>query len=107
MLADTKKETVLGDHDRHWTSDDYFDLIVCYGPSETIHGSQLYYGRPRWERALTWIDGRGFSHTEIGAGEDNPARNRTPILVPDGLFPKAEVKREFAWRSARVAEKAA
>jgi hypothetical protein len=35
---------------------------------------------------------------DVDPGEENPARNRTPIPVPDGLFPKAEIEREFASR---------
>jgi hypothetical protein len=102
MLSDAKKASVHGDYDRRWMSDDYFDLIVWYRPDEAIHGFQLCYGKPIWERALTWIDGHGFSHTEVDAGEDKPTGNRTPILLPDGSFPNAEVKREFARRSAKL-----
>jgi hypothetical protein len=102
MLSHAEKASVHGDYDRRWLSGDYFDLIVWYRPNETVHGFQLCYGKPRRERALTWIDGRGFSHNKIDTGEGDPTRNRTPILVPDGSFPKAEVKREFARRSAKL-----
>jgi hypothetical protein len=100
MLHDAPKRTIQGDHDRRWMSDDYFDLIVWYKPEGTIYGFQLCYGKPRWERALTWLDGRGFSHTEVDSGEDQPTRNRSPILVADGSFPAREVVREFEGRSS-------
>jgi hypothetical protein len=85
-------------------SDDYFDLIIWYN-GESIHGFQLCYGKPSWERALTWIQGRGFSHTEVDSGEDEAEQNRTPILLPNGLFPAKIVRREFERRSADLPEK--
>ncbi len=102
MLQTAPKATVTGDYDRRWMSDDYFDLIVWYRPSGAIHGFQLCYGKPRWERALTWIRGRGFSHTEIDAGEDQALKNKAPIMVPDGAFPVEEVMREFERRSREL-----
>jgi len=102
ILKHVPKQAVSGDRDRQWMSDDYFDLIVWYKPDGAIHGFQLCYGKPAWERALTWLDGRGFSHTEIDTGEEKATRNRTPILVPDGSFPAAKVAHEFARRSVNL-----
>ena len=102
MLKHVPKQAVSGDRDRQWMSDDYFDLIVWYKTDGEIHGFQLCYGKPAWERALTWLDGRGFSHTEIDTGEEKATRNRTPILVPDGSFPAAKVAHEFARRSVNL-----
>ena len=104
MLQDVPKRTIHGDHDRRWMSDDYFDLIVWYKPDGAIYGFQLCYGKPRWERALTWLDGRGFSQAEVDSGEDQPTRNRSPILLPDGSFPAREVVREFKGRSSDLPE---
>src|SRR5437763_11927878 len=100
MLKSGRKDAVYGDYDRRWMSDDYFDLIVWYKGNNSIYGFQLCYGKPHWERALTWIQGRGFSHTEIDSGEDQVEGNRTPILLPTGKFPAPEVLREFEGRSA-------
>jgi hypothetical protein len=69
----------------------------CLGRSEgdftgeAIYGFQLCYGKPRWERALTWLDGRGFSYAEVDSGEDQPTRNRSPscclmVLFRRGMF---------------------
>jgi hypothetical protein len=99
MLTDEPKRNVRGDYDRRWMSDDYFDLIVWYNRDDAVHGFQLCYGKPQWERALTWISGRGFSHTEVQTGEERATANRTPILVPDGSFPANEVRREFQRRA--------
>lgn len=84
-------------------SDDYFDLIIWHGRGG-IHGFQLCYGKPRWERALTWINKRGFSHTEVDAGESSATRNHAPILMPAGTFPAAEVIDEFERRAIELPE---
>ena len=102
MLINEPKKRVRGDYDRRWISDDYFDLIVWYNREDRVHGFQLCYGKPQWERALTWISDRGFSHTEVEAGEELPTANRTPILVPDGSFPSSKVRREFQRRAGEL-----
>ena len=102
MLDDAPKRAVAGDYDRRWISDDYFDLIVWYTPRDTIHGFQLCYDKPHWERALTWLSDRGFSHMEVDSGEDSAYANRTPVLVPDGSFPGERVLAEFARRGSAL-----
>jgi hypothetical protein len=102
MLARERKQPIRGDYRRTWMSDDYFDLIVWYERSNAIHGFQLCYGKPQYERALTWVAGRGFTHTAIDSGEQNPESNRTPVLIPDGSFPEDEVGREFCDRATRL-----
>jgi hypothetical protein len=99
MLSDSPKRKVYGDYDRRWISDDYFDLIVWYTRKDAIYGFQLCYDKPRWERALTWLSTRGFSHSAVESGEEEAESNRTPMLVPDGSFPAAKVKREFRRRA--------
>jgi hypothetical protein len=74
-------------------------LIVWYKRRNKIHGFQLCYGKPVWERALTWLRDRGFAHTAIESGEEEAERNQTPILVPDGSFPAEEVKTELQRRA--------
>ena len=83
-------------------ADDYLDLIVWYERSNAIRGFQLCYGKPQQERALTWLKDRGFAHTQIDTGEDDPEANRTPILLPDGSFPTEQVTREFRQRSEQL-----
>ena len=102
MLDEAPKKAVTGDYDRRWISDEYFDLIVWYTPHDTVHGFQLCYDKPLWERALTWLSDRGFSHTEVDSGEDTAYVNRTPVLVPDGSFPAERVLAEFARRSSAL-----
>src|SRR2546423_14624489 len=100
MLTRVGKTKIRGDLDRRWMSDDYLDLIVWYDKSGRVHGFQLCYGKPRWERALTWIKDRGFSHCEIDSGEAQATRNRTPVLLPNDAFPALTVLREFEQRSS-------
>jgi len=102
MLDNTPKKSVRGDYDRRWLSDDFFDLIIWYRPDDTIHGFQLCYDKAYWERALTWMYDRGFSHMQVESGEKVYPPNQTPILVPDGSFPADAVLHEFARRSSAL-----
>ena len=105
MFDKPLKKPVPGDYDRRWLSDDYFDLIVWYTGDNAIYGIQLCYDKPRWERALTWISRKGFSHMEVDDGEPNAWGNQTPILVPDGSFPADIVVAEFGRRGAGLPAK--
>ena len=91
MLHKAPKRAVHGDCDRRWINDDYFDLIVWYSRGDVIRGFQLCYDKPHWERALTWLSDKGFSHMEVDNGEDTAYTNRAPVLVPDGSFPAERV----------------
>ena len=100
MLANVPITAGKHDLDRRWISDDYFDLIVWYEADGNIHGFQLCYDKPGYERALTWRYGQGFVHTAIDSGESTPTENRTPILIAaDGGFPFELVRGEFIARS--------
>ena len=99
MLSGGKKDDIQDAYRRIWMSDEYFDLILWSDRSKEIHAFQLCYGKPRYERALTWITGRGFSHAAIDSGEGDPRWNRTPVLLAGGSFPAHEVTTEFRNRS--------
>lgn len=100
MLTNQPIRLVVGDLDRRWFSDEYFDLIVWYESEDRIHGFQLCYDKAGRERALTWKRERGFQHTAVDSGESLPTANRTPVLVADGVFPFEQVRREFTIRSS-------
>ncbi len=100
-MIDQPPQAVRGDYDRRWIVDDYFDLIVWYDASGAIHGFQLCYDKPRWERAFTWLADRGFSHMQVDSGEKSAVGNQTPILVPNGSFPSERIANEFQ-RHARA-----
>ncbi len=90
------------DRNRRWFSDDYFDLIVWLRDDSTVSGFQLCYDVQLKERALTWTHDKGFKHEHVDGGEENPAMNRTPILVPDGVFAVQEIIRQFVERSGMI-----
>jgi hypothetical protein len=102
MLDNAPKKVVRGDYDRRWLNDDFFDLIIWYRPDDTIYGFQLCYDNPYWERALTWMSDRGFSHMQVDSGEQVYPPNQTPILVPDGSFPADKVLHEFTRRGSAL-----
>ena len=102
MLTNKPIRPVDHDLDRHWISDEYFDLIVWYEADGHIYGFQLCYDKPDRERALTWTRDKGFLHTTIEPGESKPTANRTPILIVDGTFPARKVTDEFIVRSASL-----
>jgi hypothetical protein len=83
-----------GDPFRRWFSDNYFDLIIWYNDEKEIIGFQLCYDVKENEKAITYSDGK-FSHNKIDQGEDNPSKNRTPILVADGVFDELKVLPKF------------
>ena len=98
MFDNAPKKPVCGDYDRRWLNDDFFDLIIWYRPDDAIYGFQLCYDKPYWERALTWMSDRGFTHMQVDSGEQVYPPNQTPILVPDGSFPADKVLHEFTRR---------
>lgn len=102
MFDKATKKPVCGDYDRTWLSDDYFDLIVWHATDDTVYGFQLCYGKPAWERALTWKSDRGFSHMRVDDGEATASVHQTPILLPDGSFPAQAVAAEFRRRSTEL-----
>lgn len=103
MLRNTRIRTVAGDCARQWFSDDYFDLIVWYGPDRQARvGFQLCYDKGGHERAVTWLEDKGFQHHAVDDGEPDPFTNATPILRPDGGLPLAAVVAEFQTRAAGI-----
>lgn len=78
---------------RRWFTDDEFDLFIWYADSteREIVGFQLCYNKKGNQKALTWYREKGYLHTAVDDGEGSPLKNRTPILVADGIFPKDRV----------------
>lgn len=87
---------------RRWFSDDYFDLIVWYDRKGRAVGFQLCYDKKGDERAVTWREGKQPTHERIETGEQSPLKNRTPILVPDGMVPYDELMNRFQERAATI-----
>ncbi len=90
---------------RRWFDDDLsaIELIVWYDAAEKIDGFQLCYDLGGGEHALTWRPKVGFTHNAIDAGsEEGPFKNLTPVLVPVGSVPWAELVKRFAGSSASL-----
>jgi hypothetical protein len=102
MLKESFSSKQLAHTPRRWFSDEYFDLIVWLDQKGTISGFQLCYDKDDRERALTWTDKQGYAHERVDDGESNPSKNRTPILVPDGLFPSSEILARFLSSSEEI-----
>jgi hypothetical protein len=86
---------VEGEPRRRWFTDDQFDLVL-WGDGSDIVGFQLCYDKQEGERALTWKESAGFSHSAVDGGEDRPGRYKaTPILTGDGGFDAARVAEGF------------
>jgi hypothetical protein len=101
MLKENNRAESEGES-RSWFSDEYLDLIVWTEPDGSISGFQLCYDKGRQERALTWIKNKGFAHERVDDGEDNPSKNSTPILVPDGVCPLRELTDIFSQKSVAI-----
>ena len=85
---------------RRWFESDGLELIVWYGADGRIAGFQLCYGSgARAEHALTWRRGTGFAHHFVDTGDDQPQRNETPVLLPDGAVPWVDLTALFVARS--------
>ncbi len=103
MLSEVSNvRQVAGEGARRWFTDDYFDLIVWYGPGEAPMGFQLCYDRPTRERALTWTVQHGFQHNRVDTGEMPGHPKMTPIIVADGAFDRDQVAERFRGASAGI-----
>ena len=86
----------------HWYNDDYADLYVWFDIAGAIEGFQFCYNKSSDEHSLTWKRVSGYTHNRIDAGEDSPLSNQTPIVLPDGLCPLDQLRREFTRRSKKL-----
>jgi hypothetical protein len=80
---------VPGEPRRRWFTSETMDLIVWVDDTNGPTQLQLCYdkGRRRAERALTWKQGSGYTHTAVDDGEAGNGRYKsTPILIADGGF---------------------
>jgi hypothetical protein len=94
--------TYKDDAKNQWFFDDEFDLIIWIDRDETISGFQLCYDKHGTERALTWKKASGYTHERVDSGEEDPTKNRTPILVSDGICPIQEITELFLLRSTEI-----
>jgi hypothetical protein len=94
---------ICGEPTRRWFASLGHDLIVWIANGDDPVAFQLCYDKGWKERAITWRAGRGFDHARVDNGESIPGGYKgTPLLVPDGPFPKARVHDEFMTVAVRV-----
>ena len=92
-----------GEPFRRWFCDAVFDLIVWCAPDQSICGFQLCYREREGQKALTWFQGKGFTHLSVEDGEGRPLRAKmAPILVPDGTFNKERVLNSLERESKNI-----
>lgn len=102
MLKELHPSQHPGEPMRRWLKDDMLDLIVWHADDLTISGFQLCYDKDGREKAFTWRKETGYSHSVVDDGEELPTRNRSPILVPGGVFERERVLDEFEKRSTEI-----
>jgi hypothetical protein len=87
---------------RRWFEDNLYELVVWYRPEGSVLGFQIHYHLKQSERALTWREGEGFTHSRVDSGTGSPLKNLVPILLPNGSIRWGEVLREFDESSATL-----
>lgn len=102
MLREVTSREYPDKENRRWFSDDYFDLIVWLDSDNSIRGFQLCYDKRCMERAVTWWNNAGFSHERVDSGENNPEKNRSPILTPDGISPVQDLLGRYGAESTHI-----
>jgi hypothetical protein len=92
----TTARRIPGDDKRRWFNSPNLDLFVWVDDAGAPVGFQLCYDKQFREHALTWTEGRGFSHMGVDGGETRPARYKgAPILVANGAIDAARILDEF------------
>jgi hypothetical protein len=104
VLAEfTQVTQEIGAGRRRWFEDDVLELIVWYRGDGKWEGFQLCYPGPdSQELALTWWEGRGFSHARVDAGDTRPDKNLAPVLIPESHVPWSALEAQFVARSAEL-----
>ena len=98
MLTENRNVRQEPGHHRRWFEGDGLELIVWQDAHTAVDGFQLC----RAGQALTWRRGAGFVHTRVDEGDETPLKNLTPVLVPDGPVPWAELTAQFRAASATL-----
>ena len=104
MLREIKEVSqVPNEPFRRWFNSNTMELFVWIEDSGEVYGFQLCYDKGDKEKALTWLPDRGYSHHCVDDGETTIQHFKmSPILVPDGVFPRDEVLALFKERSGDV-----
>lgn len=99
MLYDAPLTKVVGDFDRKWCSDDYFDIILWFESDNRLYGFQLLYDKDNDDpKIITYSRDRGLRCNRVDLGENDPCKNRTPIIDGGANFDKYKILEEFRIR---------
>ena len=118
LSEDTHIRQFEGEPKRRWFSDSDLDLIVwlepgasyssaAYQPADRIIGFQLCYDKDGTERAVTWHEASGYTHSRVDTGETGSKSKRTPVLVGKSDFEPLKVAELFRQRSAQIEQRIA
>ncbi len=83
-------------------ADEYFDLKAWFDEKNNIISFQLTHDKFHSPHALTWSQDRGYMHNKIDDGEKPGRFKQSPILLPDGIFPKEGVAKRFEEASRNI-----
>lgn len=86
---------VAGEPHRRWFHGHEMDLVVWEGEDGEPVGFQLAYDKHRNEHSIAWRAGGGFTHYQVDDGEASVLSRETPLLYPDGDFPRDRVLQQF------------
>ena len=92
---------IAGELRRRCFADEELDLTVWYDGQGTIAGFELCYDKQGAEHAFRWGRG-GLEHWGVDNGEQDPLKNRTPVLVPDGALDGNRISRQFREQSREI-----
>lgn len=96
MLKEFKKVRQDRGSFRRLYTDDDFDLYVWYRRKwGSLTGFQLCYDIQTSKCVLTWNRNEGFSHNRVDEGDAAGGSDRSPILIPDGIFSPGEIADRF------------
>lgn len=80
---------------KRWFRTVGLDLFV-WSRGDSVSRLQLGYKRAGGEFCLSWSEDEGYRHEQVDDGEGHPLQYKaSPILLPDGEFPLAEVLERF------------
>jgi len=104
MLKEYEKVSQHKDGFRRYFCDDFFDLFVWYdNEGNDVVGFQLCYDKKRNEHSFIWESRKGFLHSGLDTGENNPGKaKQSPILIPDGYFDNIGIARMFEENSTYI-----
>ncbi len=81
--------------ERRWFAGAGMELIAWFDDEEEVVGFQFCYEKQGRELAITWRRGKGFQHSAVDSGEQNPTRKKAPILAADEPFDAEYVSARF------------